>query len=152
MKICGYFYGAKIIPYIPGGPLLLSFVNAFSSFILYEERSIGRVQRKMVGNSKNEIKGLVPRRQCQATSWIGLIHLHSLGFFYYYLFRLMRIDLADVCYIKVEEVRNWFDGWRAEKDKEFFRRGVQKLPSRWLEVMAKDEQYIDSNLWKNIFF
>ena len=54
----------------------------------------------------------------------------------------MQIDLADVRFRNAEEVRNWIDGWIAGKDEEFFRRGIDKLPKRWREVIANDGQYI----------
>ena len=60
----------------------------------------------------------------------------------YHLFRSMQMDLADVRFRNIEEVRNWVDGWIAEKDEEFFRRGIHKLLQRWREVVANDGQYI----------
>lgn len=60
----------------------------------------------------------------------------------YHLFRSMQMDLADVRFQNIEEVRNWVDGWIAGKDEEFFRRGIHKLPERWREVIANDGQYI----------
>jgi histone-lysine N-methyltransferase SETMAR len=60
----------------------------------------------------------------------------------YHLFRSMQIDLADVRFKNAGEVRNWIDDWIASKDEDFFRRGIDKLPKRWREVIANDGQYI----------
>ena len=60
----------------------------------------------------------------------------------YYLFRLMQISLADVRFRNAEEVRKWVDEWIASKDEDFFKRGINKLPRRWEEIITNVGQYI----------
>lgn len=60
----------------------------------------------------------------------------------YHLFRSMQTSLADVRFRNAEEVRKWVDEWIASKDEDFFKRGINKLPRRWNEVIANDGQYI----------
>lgn len=60
----------------------------------------------------------------------------------YHLFRSMQIDLADIRFQNAGEVRKWIDNWIAKKDKDFFRRGINKLPERWREVIANEGEYI----------
>lgn len=60
----------------------------------------------------------------------------------YHLFRSMQIALSDVRFRNAEEVREWINDWIAEKDEDFFARGIRKLPERWLEVIANEGQYI----------
>ena len=60
----------------------------------------------------------------------------------YHLFRSMQVSLADVRFRNAEEVRKWVDDWIASKDEDFFKRGINKLPRRWEEVIANDGQYI----------
>lgn len=60
----------------------------------------------------------------------------------YYLFRSMQMDLSEIRFRNVEEVRKWVDDWIAKKDEDFFKRGIHKLPQRWLEVIANDGEYI----------
>lgn len=61
----------------------------------------------------------------------------------FYLFRLMTHDLADQHFRSYEEAKNWIDSWIASKDKQFFRRGIQKLPQRWEKVVASDGKYFE---------
>lgn len=60
----------------------------------------------------------------------------------YHLFRSMQTDLYEKRFRNAEEVRKWVDEWIASKDKDFFKRGIHKLPRRWLEVIANEGQYI----------
>lgn len=60
----------------------------------------------------------------------------------YHLFRSMQIALADVGFRNAEEVRKWVDEWIASKDEDFFKRGINKLPRRWEEVIANHGEYI----------
>jgi len=60
----------------------------------------------------------------------------------YHLFRSMQVSLADVRFRNAEEVQKWVDEWIASKDEDFFKRGINKLPRRWEEVIANDGQYI----------
>ena len=60
----------------------------------------------------------------------------------YHLFRSMQMDLSEIHFRNVEEVRKWVDDWIAHKDEDFFNRGIHKLPGRWREVIANDGEYI----------
>lgn len=61
----------------------------------------------------------------------------------YHLFTSMANDLLECHFKDFEEVQNWVSHWIAEKDEEFFKRGIRKLPERWQRCITSDGEYFE---------
>lgn len=61
----------------------------------------------------------------------------------YYLFRSMAHGLAGQHFSNYEEVKKWIDSWIADKQVEFFRKGIRELPEKWGKCVASDGQYFE---------
>ncbi|XGW22597.1 hypothetical protein V3C99_005092 [Haemonchus contortus] len=57
----------------------------------------------------------------------------------------MQVSLADIRFRNAEEVRKWVGNRIASKDEGFSRPGVNKIPERWQEAVANDEQHIETS-------
>lgn len=62
----------------------------------------------------------------------------------YHLFRSMTHGLENVQLSDYDEAKNWIDQWIAEKDDEFFKKGIRMLPTRWEQVVSNDGQYFEN--------
>jgi len=52
--------------------------------------------------------------------------------------------LAEQHFDSYEDVRKWvLDEWFASKDKEFFWRGIHKLPERWEKCLVSEGKYFE---------
>jgi histone-lysine N-methyltransferase SETMAR len=60
----------------------------------------------------------------------------------YYLFRALQNALRGVTFNNDEELQNWLENWFASKDAAFYRRGIEKLPERWEEVVNNGGEYV----------
>lgn len=63
----------------------------------------------------------------------------------YHLFRSMASDLAKEQFNSETEVRNWIDRWIASKQRDFFWRGIHKLPERWEKVVSAEGEYFSED-------
>lgn len=61
----------------------------------------------------------------------------------YHLFSSMGHALAEQHFANYEDVKKWLDEWFASKDREFFWRGIHKLPERWEKCIANEGQYFE---------
>ena len=81
-----------------------------------------------------------------AFSWEILSHATyspDLALSNYYLFASMGHALSDQHFTSYENVRKWLHDWFASKERQFFWRGIHKLPDRWEECIASDGQYFE---------
>ena len=61
----------------------------------------------------------------------------------YYLFASMEYALSDQHLASYENVRKWLDNWFALKERQFFWRGIHRLPDKGEKCIASDEQYFE---------
>ena len=61
----------------------------------------------------------------------------------YHLFSPMGHALAEQHFDSYEGVRKWLDESFASKEKEFFWRGIHKLPQRWEKCVASECKYFE---------
>ena len=61
----------------------------------------------------------------------------------YHLFSSMGHALAEQHFDSYEDVGKWLDEWFASKDKDFFWRGIHKLPERWGKCIASKGKYFE---------
>ena len=61
----------------------------------------------------------------------------------YHLFSSMGHALAERHFDSYEDVRKWLDECFASKDKEFFWRGIHKLPERWEKCIVSEGKYFE---------
>lgn len=61
----------------------------------------------------------------------------------YHLFSSMGHALAEQHFNSYENVKNWLDAWFASKPKEFYWRGIHKLPERWTKCVATEGYYFE---------
>jgi histone-lysine N-methyltransferase SETMAR len=60
----------------------------------------------------------------------------------YHLFRSMSNAMRGKTFADDADLRNWLDEFFASKPAEFYRRGIQKLPERWEEVVTNNGEYL----------
>ena len=53
------------------------------------------------------------------------------------------LSLAEQHFDSYEDVGKWLDEWFASKDKDFFWRGIHKLPERWGKCIASKGKYFE---------
>lgn len=61
----------------------------------------------------------------------------------YHLFSSMGHALKNQHFKTAEDVQKWVDEWFCSKQREFFRRGIHKLPERWRKCVASDGKYFE---------
>jgi histone-lysine N-methyltransferase SETMAR len=61
----------------------------------------------------------------------------------YHLFSSMGHALKEQHFKTSEEVENWLSEWFSSKATPFFRRGIRKLPERWLKCVESDGNYFE---------
>jgi len=61
----------------------------------------------------------------------------------YHLFTSMGHALAEQRFTSYENVRIWLENWFASKSKDFYWRGIHKLPERWAECVANEGRYFE---------
>ena len=90
-------------------------------------------------NAPSQTAKLV-RDTLEAFSWEVLLHAaysSDLVPSDYHLFRWVT-HLLSSALVRTEDVKKWLDEWFAAKGKDFYWRGIHKLPERW-------EKYVTSN-------
>lgn len=60
----------------------------------------------------------------------------------YHLFRSLSNALRGVSFNNDEELQLWLENWFTSKEVKFYRRGIEKLPERWQEVIDKEGEYL----------
>lgn len=60
----------------------------------------------------------------------------------FYLFRCLQNDLQGIRFDDEKEFGVWIDNWFLKKDKNFFKKGIEKLPERWAQVIENGGGYI----------
>lgn len=61
----------------------------------------------------------------------------------YHLFSSMGHALAEQHFDSYDDVRKWLDEWFASREKEFFWRGIHKLPDRWRKCVVSEGKYFE---------
>jgi len=59
----------------------------------------------------------------------------------YYLFRSLQYRLADIYFMRFEEIRECIDDFIVLKPVSFYRQGIRKLPARWQKIVDANEEY-----------
>lgn len=90
---------------------------------------------------------LVTRQQLFQLGWDVLPHPHppyspDIAPSDYHLFRSLQNALNGKTFAADENVKSFLELFFAEKDKNFFERGIMKLPERWQKIIEENEQYI----------
>ena len=61
----------------------------------------------------------------------------------FHLFRSLANVLMGQIFEDEDELESWLDEWIAGKSADFFKRGIEKLPERWEEVINSGGEYIE---------
>ena len=61
----------------------------------------------------------------------------------FHLFTSMQHDLSSREFKKYEDAQEWVEKWFGEKNQNFFRRGIQKLPEKWAACIASEGNYFE---------
>ena len=61
----------------------------------------------------------------------------------YHLFASMGHALNDQHFNSYEDIQKWLDEWFVSKGREFFWRGIHKLPERWEKCVASEGRYFE---------
>ena len=60
----------------------------------------------------------------------------------YTVFRSLQNHLNGQTFQNDDEIEEFLGNWFANLEPDFFRRGIQKLPDRWREIIANGGEYI----------
>ena len=86
------------------------------------------------------------RDTLEALSWEVLAHAAyspDLAPSDYHLFASMSHALAEQRFGSYEDVKKWLDEWFAAKAKDFYWRGIRKLPERWKKCITRNGAYFE---------